>query len=66
MSEYLLTPTDVYSRKLRISRSKFYRIKARLIAAGMKVVVIDGTTKYLESSLDALILRSANEGRPLI
>ena len=65
MSEYLLTPTDVY-RKLRVSRSKFYRIKARLIANGMKTVVIDGSTKYLESSLDEMILRAAENGRPLI
>jgi hypothetical protein len=65
MSEKLLTPTDVYRGKLRISRAKFYRIRFRLIAAGMKVVVIDGSTKYLESSIDEMILRSANEGRPL-
>ena len=64
MSEQLLTPTNVKD-KLKISRSKFYRIKPRLIAAGMKTVVIDGSTKFLESSIDALILRSANEGRPL-
>ena len=65
MSERLLTPTDVYRDKLRISRAKFYRIKARLIANGMKTVQIDGSTKFLESSIDAMILRSANEGRPL-
>ena len=65
MSEKLLSPTDVYRTKLRVSRSKFYRIKARLIAAGMKVVVIDSSTKYLESSIDEMILRSANNGGPL-
>ena len=65
MSERLLTPTDVYRQKLRISRAKFYRIRARLIAAGMKPVVIDGSTKYLESSLDAMILKAASEWRAL-
>ena len=65
MAEQLLTPTDV-KNKLRISRSKFYRIKPRLIAAGMKTVIIDGSTKFLESSIDELILRCAAEGKPLV
>lgn len=58
MSEQLLTPTEVY-KKLRISRSKFYRIRAKLIANGLQTVKIDGSVKYLESSLDRMILRAA-------
>ena len=65
MAEQLLSPTDTY-KKLRISRTKFYQVRARLIANGMKTVTIDGSTKYLESSIDEMILRSANEGRPLV
>jgi predicted DNA-binding transcriptional regulator AlpA len=65
MSEQLLTPTDV-KNKLRISRSKFYRLRAKLIANGVKTVRIDGSVKYLESSIDDLILRCASEGRPLV
>jgi predicted DNA-binding transcriptional regulator AlpA len=64
MSEQLLTPTDV-KNKLRISRSKFYRLRAKLIANGMKTVKVEGSVKYLESSIDEMILRCASEGRNL-
>ncbi len=64
MSEQLLTPTDVY-KKLRISRVKFYRIRARLISNGMKTVKIDGSVKYLESSIDAMIRKAAETEVPL-
>lgn len=64
MPEQLLTPTNVKD-KLKISRSKFYRIRGRLIANGMQTVKIDGSVKYLESSIDELIQRCAREGRPL-
>ena len=64
MTEQLLTPTEVY-RKLRISRSKFYSVRAKLISAGMQTVKIDGAVKYLESSIDAMILRAATEGGAL-
>ncbi len=65
MSEQLLTPTDV-TKKLRISRVKFYRIRAKLISNGMQTVTIDGSVKYLESTIDEMILRSAREGRGLV
>jgi len=65
MAEQLLTPTDV-KNKLRISRSKFYRLRAKLIANGMQTVKVDGSVKYLESSIDNLILRCASEGKPLV
>jgi predicted DNA-binding transcriptional regulator AlpA len=65
MAEQLLTPTDV-KNKLRISRSKFYRLRAKLIANGMKTVKVEGSVKYLESSIDEMILRCASEGRPLV
>jgi predicted DNA-binding transcriptional regulator AlpA len=60
MSEQLLTPTEV-AKKLRISRTKFYRIRARLIANGMQRVTIDGSIKYLESSLDRMIRKAAEK-----
>jgi hypothetical protein len=65
MGEQLLTPTDV-TKKLRISRAKFYRIRGQLIAGGVKRVIIGGNTKYLESSLDRLILKCAEEDKPLV
>lgn len=61
MAEQLLRPTDVI-KKLRISKAKFYRIRAKLICSGMQTVKIDGSVKYLESSIDAMILRAAKEG----
>ncbi len=64
MAEQLLTPTDV-TKKLRISRSKFYNIRARLIARGMNKVVVGGSTKYLESSIDRMIIRAAENDQPL-
>jgi predicted DNA-binding transcriptional regulator AlpA len=64
MAEQLLTPTDV-TKKLRISRAKFYRIRGQLVANGVQTVVIGGNTKYLESSIDKVILRCAQEGRPM-
>ncbi|MBW8036663.1 MAG: hypothetical protein FVQ79_13825 [Planctomycetes bacterium] len=64
MGEQLLRPTEVH-KKLRISRSKFYRIRARLIANGMKTIRIDGSVKYLESSIDAMIRKAAETEVPL-
>ncbi len=64
MTEQLLTPTDV-TKKLRISRAKFYRIRAKLIASGMKRVVIGGSVKYLESSIDKLLRKAAETEVPL-
>jgi hypothetical protein len=56
--EQLLTPIEV-ARKLSISRSKFYRIRGRLIANGVKWVIVDRNIKYLESSIDTLIRKAA-------
>ncbi len=64
MAEQLLTPTDV-TKKLRISRTKFYNLRARLIARGMNRVIVGGNTKYLESSIDRMIIRAAENDQPL-
>jgi hypothetical protein len=65
MAEQLLTPTDV-TKKLRISRAKFYRIRGQLIANGVKTVIIGGNTKYVESTIDKLILKCAEDGKPMV
>jgi len=65
ITEQLLRPCEVY-RKLRISKSKFYRIQSRLIAAGMKRVKIDGNNKFLESSIDEMIRKAAESEMPLV
>jgi len=63
-SEQLLRPSEVY-RKLRISKTKFYRIQGRLLANGLKRIRIDGNCKYLESSIDEMIRRAAETEMPL-
>ena len=65
MSENLLSPTNA-ARKLGVSRMTFYRIRAKLLAKGVKTVTVGNHVKYLESSLDALIRLAAETERPLI
>jgi predicted DNA-binding transcriptional regulator AlpA len=64
MTEQLLPPTDV-ARKLAISRTTFYRLRHRLLANGLQHVVIGGIVKYLESSIDRLIIDAAEQRKPL-
>ena len=63
-SEKLLRPVEV-AKKIGVSKATFYRIRAKLIARGVKTVVVGSSTKYLESSVDSLILKSANSEKPL-
>ena len=64
MSESLLTTSDILKR-IRVSRATFYRFRGRLIANGLKTVKVGTYTKYVESSLDALIRKCAADGKPL-
>jgi hypothetical protein len=64
MAENLLTTSDIL-KKIRVSRATFYRFRGRLIANGLKTIKVGTYTKYLESSLDRLIQKCAEEGRPL-
>lgn len=59
MPEQLLKPIEV-ARRLGISKTKFYEIRPRLLARGMKQVTVGNSPKYLESSLDKLILQLAD------
>jgi predicted DNA-binding transcriptional regulator AlpA len=65
MAEQLLNPMEV-AGKLRISRTTFYEIRPQLIAKGLKSLRIGQHIKYLESSLDKLIAKCAEEERPLV
>ena len=65
MAKQLLT-TKQTAQRLGISRANFYRIRAQLIAKGLKTTRIGSSTKYLESSLDKLIDRAINADRPLV
>ncbi|MBE0534530.1 MAG: helix-turn-helix domain-containing protein [Phycisphaerae bacterium] len=58
MSEQLLTPGQA-AKKLAISRSTFYRLRAGLIARGVRTIKVGSGTKYLESSMDEVIRRAA-------
>jgi hypothetical protein len=64
LGEQLLSTADM-TQKLRISRATLNRIRPQLIANGVKMVVVAGYPKYLESSVDKLILRCASDGRPM-
>lgn len=65
MAEQLLNPMQV-AEKLNISRTTFYEIKPQLIAKGLKTLRIGQHIKYLESSLDKLIVKAAESERPLV
>ncbi len=51
-----MKPMEVAAR-LSLKRTRFYEIRAKLIALGLKTARIDGTVRYLESSLDEAMLR---------
>ena len=45
------------AKRLRVKRTAFYEERPKLIALGLKTVRIGKYTKYLESSLDRVILK---------
>ena len=65
MSKQLLTTKQTMQR-LGVSPATFYRIRAKLMARGLKATKIGKRTKYLESSLDKIIARAINTDRPLV
>jgi predicted DNA-binding transcriptional regulator AlpA len=64
MAKQLLTTRQTMQR-LGVSPATFYRIRAKLMARGLKHTKIGKRTKYLESSLDKVIERAINAGRPI-
>ena len=56
MAEQFLKPMEV-AQRLSLKRTRFYEIRPKLIALGLKTARIDGTVRYLESSLDEAMLR---------
>jgi predicted DNA-binding transcriptional regulator AlpA len=65
MAEQLLNPMEV-AGKLKISRTTFYEIRPKLIAKGLKTLRVGQHIKYLESSLDRLICKAAENEQPLV
>lgn len=65
MARQLLT-TRQTAQRLGISMTTFYRVRAKLMAKGLKSTKVGSGTKYLESSLDKLIDRAINAGRPVV
>ena len=43
----------------------FYRVRAKLMAKGLKSTKVGGGTKYLESSLDRVIDNTIDADRPV-
>ena len=60
MPETLLNPMEV-AKRLRVKRTAFYEERPKLIALGLKTVRVGKYTKYLESSLDKVILKMAEQ-----
>ena len=65
MARQLLTPLQTMQR-LGISQATFYRIRAKLLAKGLKRTTIGHSTKYLESSLDKIIDAAVMNDAPLV
>ena len=65
MARQLLTTRQVVNR-LGIGHTKFYELRPRLIAKGLKTARIGRSTNYLESSLEELIDTAIRTGRPLV
>ena len=64
MARQLLTTRQVENR-LGIGHTKFYELRAKLIAKGLKTARVGKRTKYLESSLDQIIDRAINTDMPI-
>ena len=64
MAEKLISRQDA-AEMLGVSTRTFSRIKAKLIARGLKSVKVGRYTKYLQSSLDNLILKAIRTGKDL-
>jgi predicted DNA-binding transcriptional regulator AlpA len=60
MAEQFLKPMEV-AKRLKLKRTRFYAIRPKLVAMGLKRIKIAGTVRYLESSLDEAMLRLANQ-----
>ena len=53
-------------QRLGVSQATFYRIRAKLLAKGLKRTTIGHSTMYLESSLDKIIDTAISSDRPLV
>ena len=65
MAEQLLKPMEV-ARRLGICRAKFYVLRPKLVAKGLKGTRVGKNVKYLESSLEELIDTAIRTGLPLV
>ena len=65
MAKQLLTSLQVANR-LNISRAKFYVLRPKLVAKGLKGTRVGKNMKYLESSLEELIQTAVDTDTPLV
>jgi len=64
MAEQYLTAAEI-AVKLKIGKTKFYAILPKLLAKGLKRIVIGHHVRYLESTLDTLIKKAVEREEPL-
>jgi len=65
MAKQLLTPLQA-AKRLGICRAKFYVLRPKLIAKGLKGTRVGKNMKYLESSLEELIQTAVDTDTPLV
>ena len=65
MSKQLLNAKDVAAR-LGICRAKFYVLRPKLVAKGLKGTRVGKNMKYLESSLEEPIDKAISTGQSLV
>jgi hypothetical protein len=65
MAKQLLTPLQA-AKRLGICRAKFYVLRPKLVAKGLKGTRVGKNMKYLESSLEELIDKAIRTGQPLV
>ena len=65
MAKQLLTSMQA-AKRLGIGRAKFYVLRSKLVARGLKGTRVGKNMKYLESSLEELIDKAICTGQPLV
>jgi predicted DNA-binding transcriptional regulator AlpA len=65
MSEQYLTVNEI-TKKLKIGRTKFYAILPKLMARGLKRIVIGHHVRFIESSLETLLKKAAETETPIV
>jgi sugar-specific transcriptional regulator TrmB len=65
MAENYLTVNEI-TKRLKIGRTKFYAILPKLMAKGLKKIVIGHHVRFFESSLETLLKKAAETETPVV